>query len=57
MSDSTVFDGSGEPNTPTETDEHHPKHRLGGGPVDATSSIENLTIEDFGENPDTELAG
>jgi hypothetical protein len=34
--------------------ERHPKHRRDDVPVDG---VEDLDLSDFGENPDTEVAG
>lgn len=56
MSDTTLQPGFGESPTDPESENHVPRHRLEGVPVDAPSSSEPL-LGDFGENPDTSLAG
>lgn len=52
MSDSTQYPAP-DSAIDDETHPHHPKHRRDDVPVDA----EPETLQEFGDNPDTSLAG
>lgn len=57
MSDGSKYDETDQHATAAEGHTSHPKHRLEGVAVDAAPPSSDDVFADFGQNPDTELAG